>query len=532
MTSEPSASVLANNDASRRNDLDALRASAMLLGIVLHGAMSFIPSAWVVEDSRAGAWAGYLVSAIHGFRMPLFFLLSGFFTAMLWRKRGLKSLLKHRFNRIFLPLLIGVFTIVPLVWVISGYVSKADISSTANSNDPGSTDESSERSAALGLSLLEASLKNDVAEVGKLLADGVNPDATDDRGSTSLHIACLFGYEEVATLLLDAGGSAEIVNADKSRPIDVLSAPWSITKFYADLLSAKVNPEQVARGREAIAARLGVTIKPENSVAAAASSNEWSGLIWLLTSFPVFHHLWFLWFLVWLVIGFSFFVAVGSRLRWTSFPRWMSVSAWRYAWLIPLTAMLQYGMSDFGPDTSIGLIPMPNVFAYYSIFFAFGAMYFDAQRTEGIVENFQMAKLGLSLALLFPLSLYLNDSGDTQDRLVAAILAATYAWLLSFAMIGLFERYMSAESRRMRYLSDASYWLYLAHIPLIMYVQYFVKDWSMTPWLKLPLICGFTLAVLLPIYEWMIRYTAIGTLLNGPRHRVTSNAASATAATD
>ena len=35
--------------------------------------------------------------------MPLFFLVSGFFTAMLWRKRGVSSLLKHRYARIFIP---------------------------------------------------------------------------------------------------------------------------------------------------------------------------------------------------------------------------------------------------------------------------------------------------------------------------------------------------------------------------------------------------------------------------------------------
>ena len=30
----------------RRHDLDALRAFAMLLGIALHGALSFMPVAW------------------------------------------------------------------------------------------------------------------------------------------------------------------------------------------------------------------------------------------------------------------------------------------------------------------------------------------------------------------------------------------------------------------------------------------------------------------------------------------------------
>ena len=89
----------------RRHDLDALRAIAMLLGIVLHAALSFSPIPWTVKDSQTSEVYSVLFAALHGFRMPLFFMLSGFFTAMLWRKRGLASLIKHRFKRIFLPTL-------------------------------------------------------------------------------------------------------------------------------------------------------------------------------------------------------------------------------------------------------------------------------------------------------------------------------------------------------------------------------------------------------------------------------------------
>ena len=31
----------------------------------------------------------------------------------------------------------------------------------------------------------------------------------------------------------------------------------------------------------------------------------------------------------------------------------------------------------FGPDTSVGLLPVPTILLYYAIFFFFGAMYFD-----------------------------------------------------------------------------------------------------------------------------------------------------------
>src|SRR5580704_14667177 len=108
-----------NQALARRSDLDALRAGAMLLGIVLHASLSFFQSFWMVTDSRQNSGFGVVVSAIHGFRMPLFFVMSGFFSAMLLDRRGRGSLVKHRFHRVFLPLLAGMFTIVPLTIGVS-----------------------------------------------------------------------------------------------------------------------------------------------------------------------------------------------------------------------------------------------------------------------------------------------------------------------------------------------------------------------------------------------------------------------------
>jgi len=61
----------------RLHHLDALRAGAMFLGVVLHAALSFTDMEWAVSDRHAGAAPGIWVAAIHGFRMQPFFLLSG-----------------------------------------------------------------------------------------------------------------------------------------------------------------------------------------------------------------------------------------------------------------------------------------------------------------------------------------------------------------------------------------------------------------------------------------------------------------------
>ena len=92
----------------------------MLLGIGLHASLAFFPAPWWVQDQTASFDGLYdeFLWAVHGFRMPVFFLLSGFFTALLWRRRGLRSLIDHRLRRVALPLVIGMVTLVPAVdWV-------------------------------------------------------------------------------------------------------------------------------------------------------------------------------------------------------------------------------------------------------------------------------------------------------------------------------------------------------------------------------------------------------------------------------
>ena len=51
--------------------------------------------------------------------MPVFFLLSGFFCALLWQHRGLRGLLQNRILRIALPLLICIPTIRNMEFILN-----------------------------------------------------------------------------------------------------------------------------------------------------------------------------------------------------------------------------------------------------------------------------------------------------------------------------------------------------------------------------------------------------------------------------
>ena len=87
-----------------------VRGFALLLGIVLHATMSFLPSPtriWIIQDSHPSMTLGVLFFVIHVFRMTTFFLIAGFFAHMSFHRRGTWGFIKDRLQRIALPLVIG-----------------------------------------------------------------------------------------------------------------------------------------------------------------------------------------------------------------------------------------------------------------------------------------------------------------------------------------------------------------------------------------------------------------------------------------
>lgn len=494
----------------------------MLLGIALHGMISFIPGGgggWAVQDTQTNALFGVMLAAIHGFRMPLFFLISGFFTMMMLRKRGLATLLKQRFTRIFLPLVLGMFTIIPAVWAVTIYVGIQSQSSTAAAAaDHGDA----KTGATVEESIWIAAANGDVEAVQNWLDQGGDVDHAENDGSTALHGAFLFGRSETAELLMDAGADPETKNHRGESCIDMLGAPWGITSYVAGLVQVSANEEDLLDGRR----RIAETLNLRSPVQIATRGSVSDKLTFALFQFPVTGHLWFLWFLCWLVTGFALCVSVGRLLRIARPARWLSASVYRYAWLIPLTMIPQAFMSPygagFGPDTSIGLLPMPSVLTYYAVFFGFGAIYFDATGLQGHVEpagwRSWLAVL-VSLLVLFPIGLAISSQYEGLGKIASLFVQASYAWLMTFGMMGVFRQLLSRESKTMRYLSDSSYWLYLAHIPLIIYAQSWVRDYPLSPFLKFLIVCVVTSALLLLSYQLFIRYTPIGTLLNGKRIR-------------
>ena len=570
-------------EKKRFHDLDALRAFAMLLGIVLHGALSFFPvpiSIWPVQDlhqpeikvpavltaplENAGLKVPtdyspyeFTLHAIHGFRLPLFFLVSGFFTAMLWRNRGLKQLAKHRAKRILLPLAIFV----PITWILIIPVGiygeakneevrklrsqtvkvvqpEAKLSAKEDTQTPaidiftaldpqyvealrvhiktGSDLEVREPEGG-STPLMVAALYGSTEAARLLVEGGAEINAKNNEGDTALHIAAFFCHTEIVELLLKNKAQVNAKNKKNGTPLAGVEAPWEqvegIYKFFDGILQLNLDYERIQKTRPKIATML----KEKGAEEGGGVEAGLEGLVMLIFFAPTFLHLWFLYYLVWLVLGFIAITWLLGKLKWKALPDWLVTSPLRWIWLLPVTFLAQLLMKDsFGPATATGFLPWPPILIYYAIFFFFGAVCFGRDTFETKVGKLWPLSFILAVPPLLA-GLFLVKSQDNGFLLAACSVA--YAWLMIFGFIGFFRYFFASENSRIRYISDSSYWLYIMHLPVIMFFQAMVSTWDMPSFPKFLIACAATTLPLLLIYELGVRYTFIGTLLNGKRTR-------------
>lgn len=99
--------------SARRHDLDWLRVAAFALLILYHTGMFYVTWDWHVKSPRASDSLEPLMLLLNPWRLGLLFLISGAATRFMAERLPPGALARDRFNRLFWPLLFGVFVIVP-----------------------------------------------------------------------------------------------------------------------------------------------------------------------------------------------------------------------------------------------------------------------------------------------------------------------------------------------------------------------------------------------------------------------------------
>ena len=106
--------------------------------------------------------------------------------------------------------------------------------------------------------------------------------------------------------------------------------------------------------------------------------------------------------------------------------------------------------------------------------------------------------------------------GLTKTLFALVFGVAVWGWVLG--LTGAALRFLSNYSAVRRYIADASYWIYLAHLPVVAALAVWVGHWPLHWGVKYPFILVVSFGVLFLSYHFLVRPTFIGQLLNGRKY--------------
>ena len=237
-------------------------------------------------------------------------------------------------------------------------------------------------------------------------------------------------------------------------------------------------------------------------------------------------HLWFLEYLLLLYVVAAVLVVPISlapeKLRTAGlalFRRGLQ-ALWAPLPLAALTFLTLLPMSWAGLQDPPSFTPTPHILLAYAVPFLFGWLLYHARDLLDVLNRraWLYGLLGFALTVGYVVLLYAIPRGG-GFYLLRAVLALAM-WCMIFGITGLFLRYFSGHSPLWRYLCDSSYFIYLAHLPVILLVQLVMFNVPLPAIVMVPIVLIVTTIVLLPIYAYAVRPTFVGALLNGRRYPV------------
>lgn len=235
-------------------------------------------------------------------------------------------------------------------------------------------------------------------------------------------------------------------------------------------------------------------------------------------------HLWFLLELIIISITYAvLFVAFSPGQR-----EFSEVRSFPARWWIPLGPGVLSGLMLWGAPGPLlefhnTFFHVPDRMLYHMIYFVGGAIAYRHRATFLSAA----ACFRLHLAIAAPLSvLYLwmrlgdaVDIGSPFGSCLFSLCSGILCWLMIYAFIGAFNEWFRKPHAVISYLSDASYWIYIIHLPVVVVMQLAVYDVAWPSAVKFAVVIAATTGICLLSYQGLVRYTVLGRFLHGPRDR-------------
>ncbi|HEY0355028.1 MAG TPA: hypothetical protein VGC29_02420, partial [Flavisolibacter sp.] len=189
----------------------------------------------------------------------------------------------------------------------------------------------------------------------------------------------------------------------------------------------------------------------------------------------------------------------------------------------PLTLILLL-VPELFLHVDTGIIPGLPYLAFFGYFFMVGWLV-NRNASGSFTWMARNTWLLLITGLVLSVILFRVEFNGTYDELGSIqnagikILAAAQAITLVLGSIGFFLKFWRLESRVWKYLSDASYWMYLIHLAIVATGHVLLIGVELNGALKFLLVLSAAMIITLVTYQVFVRYTIIGEWLHGSRKR-------------
>ena len=474
-------------DSQRFHGLDSLRAVAMLLGVLYH---SLVFGMMVGGTPGTGPMgqddsSRYLGDWLHSFRMPLFFLISGFFGRMMLEKYGTATYLKKRWYRIGIPLVIGMFTFGPV------YILTRDALSS-NMGRPGA-----------------ATMP---------FGDGELPPPPP-------------GFVPPPLVRFDENSDGSLDGEEWKQ------AQVELKKMFSGGGPPGFGPGGPGGGGPPGFGPGGPGGGGPPGFGPGGPGGGGPGVSMLLfgsnSRYFELHHLWFLWYLLVFVTVTPFVAGIFNILFHP-----ISDEADRLA-----SRMIQSGLAPvlFGLTIAPVLMVLPSMFGwslglapaifrafpdflyhldpemgfYYLYFLAGWLLHRERESLPALAQTW-IPQLVLGL-LEFGTAIWLSDRYRSQTTLYLFPLIRWASYSLysiggattCFAFLGFFQKYLDRPGRSLRYLADTALWIYLIHQPLVLLGLAWLQPYRLPWWVLASAVTLLSVTVSLVLYEALVRPTIL-----------------------
>jgi glucan biosynthesis protein C len=197
---------------------------------------------------------------------------------------------------------------------------------------------------------------------------------------------------------------------------------------------------------------------------------------------------------------------------------------------IPAMWMMKNGFGVDAPDH--GLLPYAASFLVYGFYFSLG---WFLHRGPQLMESFKkhwkfnliicIIFLGIACTFFIIRIKYPDLLAGISDPLILKNISLIFNSIYGlasmtavFAFIGIMMTIFTKQNKLIRYLSQSSYWLYVIHLPIIIFFQILVFPLSFHWAIKILLVFVPSFLIMISSYHFLVRRTIIGMMLNGKKY--------------